>query len=214
LSSEEQERRYLVETGLRHAWDWFTLHATQRLQAVNFFLLAMAFLSTAYVSALRFPQVAAGVSLLGALFAVLFFRFEMRIQELIKAAENALQPAQQELAEVTHIPALRICQAVEVGKRPFTKYSVVIRSLYLSTAVAFLLGFVYAVERLSALSGSLPALTYRVFIVIGAVASIYCGQRIVARDRSTISWYQYVLATLLVGLGGFVLVVSVIRLPG
>ena len=62
----------ILDKGLDHAWEWFSLHARHRMQAVNFFLVAVAFLSAAYVSALRFthPLVAAGVSVLGVLFTV------------------------------------------------------------------------------------------------------------------------------------------------
>src|SRR5882757_915360 len=56
----EETQKYAFDRGLDHAWQWFTLHATQRMQAVNFFLVATAFLSTAYVAALRFPSVGSG----------------------------------------------------------------------------------------------------------------------------------------------------------
>src|SRR5258708_39837328 len=94
-SLAEETQKYAFDRGLDHAWQWFTLHATQRMQAVNFFLVATAFLSTAYVAALRFPSVAVGVSALGALFSLVFYRFEIRIQELVKAGAKALYPAQQ-----------------------------------------------------------------------------------------------------------------------
>src|SRR5258705_7826150 len=97
----EETQKYILDRGLDHAWQWFTLHATQRMQAVNFFLVATAFLSTAYVAALRFPVVAIGVSALGTLFSLVFYRFEIRIQELLKAGEKALYPAQRRLADLT-----------------------------------------------------------------------------------------------------------------
>jgi hypothetical protein len=31
-----------------HAWSWFSMHAQQRMQTLNFFLIAMAFLAAAY----------------------------------------------------------------------------------------------------------------------------------------------------------------------
>src|SRR5882724_9369201 len=123
-------QEYILEKGMDHAWEWFTLHATQRMQAVNFFLVATAFLSTAFVAALRFPLVAAGVSALGALFSLVFYRFEIRIQELLKAGEKALYPAQQKLADLTGMQEFKICETVETAGRPFTKYSTVIRALY------------------------------------------------------------------------------------
>jgi hypothetical protein len=37
---------------LDHAWNWFSLHAAQRMQTFNFFLVAIAFLVAAYASLL------------------------------------------------------------------------------------------------------------------------------------------------------------------
>jgi hypothetical protein len=212
-SSAEQTQEYILDKGLDHAWQWFALHATQRMQAVNFFLVATAFLSTAYVAALRFPAVAGGVSALGALFSFVFYRFEIRIQELLKAGERALYPAQQRLADLTGMQEFKICEAVETPKRPFTKYSKIIRTLYGSTAVGFLMGLAYAIGGVSHEYESVPVITYRIFVVLAAVAALYLGQKLVARDSATLNWFQYVIAFALVSGGIFVLVVSAIRFP-
>jgi hypothetical protein len=208
----EQTQTYVLDKGLDHAWQWFTLHANQRMQAVNFFLVATAFLSTAYVAALRFPVVAMGVSALGTLFSFVFYRFEIRIQELVKAGEKALYPAQQKLADLTGMQEFKICETVETARVPFTKYSTVIRTLYGSTAAGFLMGLTYAIGRVSNEEGSLPMIAYRIVVVLAAVAAIYLGQKLVARDRTTLYWFQCVIAFALVGAGIFVLVVSAIRL--
>ena len=208
----EQTQTYVLDKGLDHAWQWFTLHANQRMQAVNFFLVATAFLSTAYVAALRFPVVAMGVSALGTLFSFVFYRFEIRIQELVKAGEKALYPAQQKLADLTGMQEFKICETVETARVPFTKYSTIIRTLYGSAAAGFLMGLTYAIGRVSNEEGSLPMIAYRIFVVLAAVAALYLGQRLVARDRTTLNWFQCVIAFALVGAGIFVLVVSAIRL--
>ncbi len=208
----EQPQTYILDKGLDHAWQWFTLHATQRMQAVNFFLVATAFLSTAYVAALRFPAVAVGVSALGTLFSLVFYRFEIRIQELVKAGEKALYPAQQRLADLTGMQEFKICETVETARRPFTKYSTVIRTLYGSTAAGFLMGLTYAIGRISNEAEPLPVIAYRIFVVLAAVAALYLGQKLVARDRATLNWFQCVIAFALVSAGIFVLVVSAIRL--
>jgi hypothetical protein len=135
----------LLDKGIDHAWQWFSLHASHRMQAVNFFLVASTFLSAAYVSALHFslPVVAAGVSGLGMMASVCFYLFELRIRELVKAAEGSLKLAQEKLAELTGVPALMICVSVEDPKYGWS-YHKVIRMLYGLSALAFLLGFVYA----------------------------------------------------------------------
>lgn len=211
-----RSQEYILEKGMDHAWEWFTLHATQRMQAVNFFLVATAFLSTAFVAALRFPVVAVGVSALGALFSLVFYRFEIRIQELLKAGEKALYPAQQKLADLTGVQEFRICEAVESARRPFTKYSSVIRTLYGSTAVGFLLGLIYAIGRISREDDPLvPIIVYRVFVLLAGVVVLYLGQNLLARDRASLSWLQsaitIVIAIAMVTAGIFVLVVNAIR---
>jgi hypothetical protein len=208
----EDTQKYALDKGLDHAWQWFTLHASQRMQAVNFFLVATAFLSTAYVGAIRFPAVAAGVSALGTLFSFVFYRFEIRIQELLKAGEKALYPAQQRLADLTGIQEFKICETVETAKRPFTKYSTVIRTLYGSTAFGFLMGFAYAISRLSIEDSSSLVIAYRIFIILAAVAALYLGQKLVARDRLSLNWFQCLIALALVCAGIFILVLTAIRL--
>ena len=41
------------QAALEHAWQWFALHARQRMQCVNFFLVAVAFLAAAFVTGLK-----------------------------------------------------------------------------------------------------------------------------------------------------------------
>jgi hypothetical protein len=55
-------------------------------------------------------------------------------------------------------------------------------------------------------------IAYRIFVVLAAVAALYLGQKLVARDRATLNWLQCVMAFALVSAGIFVLVVSAIRL--
>jgi uncharacterized membrane protein YeaQ/YmgE (transglycosylase-associated protein family) len=56
-------------------------------------------------------------------------------------------------------------------------------------------------------------IAYRILVVLAAVAALYLGQNLAARDRATLNWFQYVIALALVGAGIFILVVSAIRLP-
>jgi hypothetical protein len=114
----------LTKEGIDHAWNWFSLHATQRLLGVNFFLIAAAFLSGTYVSALYYhlPGVAAGVSALGLVFSLAFYMLESRIRELLKAGEDALKPAQRKLAELTGVDEFNISERVEKARYPLTAY--------------------------------------------------------------------------------------------
>jgi hypothetical protein len=106
----------------------------------------------------------------------------------------------------------KICATVETAKSPLTKYSIVIRALYGSTAVAFLLAFTYAIGRALEEDEPLPVIAYRTVVVLAAVVALYLGQRLVARDRATLNWFQCAIAFALVSAGIFVLVVSAIHL--
>src|SRR5690349_8054867 len=123
------------ENALDHTWSWFNLHATQRLQAVHFFILATAFLSTGYVAALNYQlnAVSLGIASLGLLVSYIFYRVERRISYLLKVAERALKPMQKHLAQNLSIPELELCERVEVSTPGTWPYSKVFRYLYLGT---------------------------------------------------------------------------------
>lgn len=144
------ERQHLLQPegkALEHTWQWFSLHATQRMQAVNFFFVAVAFLSAGYVTALEIPNkhIAAGVAIFGLAISLCFSRLELRVRELIHAGEAAMKPLQAKLAGAAGLPEIQILQNVENGKTCFTKYSHVIGALHLSSIVVFILGALYAI---------------------------------------------------------------------
>jgi hypothetical protein len=132
---------------LEHGWDWFSLHADHRMRSVNFFIISMAFLTTAYVTAMRFshPLSGLGVCVVGLLLTVCFSRFDLRIRELISASESALKPLQGQLARRTGITPFTMFQLVESGNRPFTRYSQVILALHLTAIIMFAIGGAYAI---------------------------------------------------------------------
>jgi hypothetical protein len=129
-----------------YAWGWFSLHAGQRMQAVNFFLIAIAFLAASFVSAVvgSRPGLAVGISALGAFSSFIFYRIERRVRGLIHAAEGALRPLEQNLASKTGIDGIRIVDGVENAPKGAWPYSKVFRSLYAAVGCAFALGALYA----------------------------------------------------------------------
>lgn len=147
-----------VELALEHAWNWFSLHADHRMRSVNFFLISVAFLSTAYVTALRFahPIAAAGICVAGFLLAICFNRLELRIRELVKAGEQALRPLERVLSKAASVSQLNIIDSVETSKHRFVKYSIVINTLHWVVATAFLAGFVLAIWTYIAGLGGAP----------------------------------------------------------
>jgi hypothetical protein len=145
MTTEQERDDNIEKTALEHTWEWFSLHATQRLQSVNFFLIAMAFLSAAFVTAAKEKMyvVAGGVAILATSVSYFFYRLERRIRSLVKAAEAAMLPLEDKLANALNVDALRIVSLVEDGRIGEWKYSKVFRYLYLASGIAFVLGLLY-----------------------------------------------------------------------
>jgi hypothetical protein len=148
LTGERSEQTSLTATskGLEHPWQWFSLHAGQRMQGVNFFLVAAAFLTGALVAALQKDNklIAVGIGLFGVFISICFSRLDLRVRELIHGGEAAMKPLQARLAQLTGVAELRILENIECPKNPVTKYSQIIRLLHWGSAVIFFLGALYA----------------------------------------------------------------------
>jgi hypothetical protein len=197
---------------LDHAWAWFSLHSTQRLQAVNFFLVAMAFLSAAYVTAAKekLHALAIGVAALAMVVSFLFYRVERRIRSLIHAAEAAMKPLQSELAKSLENEALNLSQRVEELKAGEWKYSKVFKYLYVTTGASFSLGLLYATWTAFSTAPGAPAFNLAVAAML-AIFLVVCGYEMLVErlhsssDRASnfARWLQIVLGgvCVLVGVG-------------
>lgn len=128
-----------------HAWAWFALHAAQRMQSFNFFLVATAFLIAAYASLLEKHHLAAIiVALIGAWIAFWFNRLDARTRQLVNAGESALKIWEAHLADRTNLPSLKILENVERPAPWSSSYRCVIAVIQWTTVVVFLLGALYA----------------------------------------------------------------------
>jgi hypothetical protein len=130
-----------------YAWEWFALHAAQRMQLVNFWLVAVAFLAAAFVQARasHLAAVAVGVSVVGTVASVAFMALDRRTRQLVHVAEAAL----------LHLEATRIAHgedevlALVTSSRQLTRsslesYRVVVQGLQLLVAITFLAGAIYS----------------------------------------------------------------------
>jgi hypothetical protein len=131
MPSEPERDLDAVRLGIDHAWQWFSIHATQRLQMLNFWLVAVAFLTAAYVTALtnKQPQVAAVVAAAAAILSLLFSRLELRTRQLVRLGERALGHFESILADVTGVAEMRILEAADAEKELFASYGIVIRAM-------------------------------------------------------------------------------------
>lgn len=139
----------MSKDALDHAWAWFVLHAAQRMQTFNFFLVATAFLVAGFGAVVeRHPPLGVGIGVLGAWISLWFNRLEQRSKQLVKAGEAAVTALQCELAQRSGVPAVAILPAVEAKAAGSSSYSVVINVVQRTILVAFLLGALYAALRL------------------------------------------------------------------
>jgi hypothetical protein len=143
--ADEHHKIDNIKVCLDHAWAWFALHATQRLQLVNFFLVAIAFLSAAFVTAAKeqLYLLAGSVAVLAVSLTYCFYRVELRIRRLLHAAEDALKPLQEILANIVHVDGLSLVSRVEEGRPGEWKYSKVFRYMYFVTGMFFTFGLLY-----------------------------------------------------------------------
>lgn len=213
-------RQAAIEKGIDHAWAWFSLHASQRLLAIDFFLVASAFLSAAYVSALHYsaPAIALAIGLVGGWSTFCFSRFEIRVRELLKAAESALKPLQQKLSDAAGVGELTLCDRVEIPGHSFTSYNKVIKALHWVTGLAFAFGSLWAAYVIwPDWSAAKPAEEtilvdiYRISILGSAVASLYFAYRISLLGREKLTWIHWLLCICLAGVGITILVIAGIR---
>jgi multisubunit Na+/H+ antiporter MnhB subunit len=144
---DDDPQRASRQAALDHSWAWFALHARQRMQCVNFFFVAVAFLAAGYVTALTrgHPGVAVGIGVLGAWLAGWFYELDGRTRELVDAGEEAMAPLQQRLAQEVAVEALELVKRVKDAKG--VSYGKVLRVLHGTAGAAFLLGAVYALAQ-------------------------------------------------------------------
>lgn len=130
-----------------YAWNWFALHAGQRLQLVNFWLVAVAFLAAAFVQAQagHLVAIAFGVSVTGVVASIAFMRLDARTRQLVRVAEDALRHFEEEqvaggLDEVT-----ALVKASEQARQSWLdSYRILIQGMQLVVGVLFALAAIYA----------------------------------------------------------------------
>jgi hypothetical protein len=137
-----------VETKAQtYAWNWFALHAGQRLQLVNFWLVAVAFLATAYVQARssHMTAIAFGVSVTGVVSSVAFMRLDVRTRQMVQVAENALRHFEASAVAAGMDEVAELVKAShQVRRSRFDSYRVIIQGLQLSVASIFVLAAVFS----------------------------------------------------------------------
>jgi hypothetical protein len=131
-----------------YTWNWFALHSGQRMQLVNFWLVAIAFLAGAYVQAQssHLRLIALGVSLTGTVASVSFMRLDHRTRQMILVAELALrQLEERRTMNGADETAELVSRSHRARNSFFDSYRVLIQGLQLLVAVIFVLAAVYSI---------------------------------------------------------------------
>jgi len=118
----DQGKTALLETALDHAWRWHELRINNGLQVLNFYLLAIAVLATAYVSALnaRNHVVAVAVALAGVAVTTSAYVVGARQDHVARIALAPTQEIENRLADALAIDSMRLVERYRVTRKMST----------------------------------------------------------------------------------------------
>ena len=136
----------VLQVALEHASAWVELHANQRQNFLNFFLIAAAFLFNAYVGAITDHRRLLGalIALVGVVISVGFTAMDLRNRDLTRAGEAAMRDIENKIADKYDLPTFRIIAAIDTPRHPWMSIGQIIRSIHLAVAAIFIVATVYA----------------------------------------------------------------------
>jgi hypothetical protein len=146
MSSTEESELSAQEVALDHCRSWVELHTNQRQNLLNFFLIAIAFLFSAYVSALDGHRnlLAAVISLMGALISFGFTLMDLRNRDLTRAGESPIMELERRMALRCNLPQLQIQEAVNQPRRPWLSMGKIVRAIHMAVGLTFAGAMIYA----------------------------------------------------------------------
>lgn len=127
-----------------YAWNWFALHSGQRMQLVNFWLVAVAFLGAAFVQARtgNLRAIAVGVCFAGAVASVAFAMMDARTRGLVQVAEEALRGIEENRAAAGQLTLRLVSASHEARPSRLLSYRVIIQGMQVTIAVLFVVAAV------------------------------------------------------------------------
>jgi hypothetical protein len=134
------DRHNLSTESQTYAWNWFALHSGQRMQLVNFWLVAVAFFGAAFVQATTasLTVVAVGICVAGAVASVAFALLDARTRRLVQVAEAALRDLEDERALAGARPSFQLVLTAETARASRgVSYRIIIESLQITIAALF-----------------------------------------------------------------------------
>lgn len=126
---------------LQHSWNWFSMHANQRMQVISYFLVTFALVVAGYGTSMQADNhvVAVGIAVTGVAITLSFLLLESRTRELVQAAEPALSALEERLARRASVPEMNFVAQVDKPSQKFRKYSFVIRALMWAAVILMII---------------------------------------------------------------------------
>jgi deoxyribose-phosphate aldolase len=112
VHSKEHYRLKTNEIAFKYAWDWFSYHANQRLNAFHFFLIIIGFVVVGYFKSMELEQVYFSflICLFGALASIAFWFLDIRNEELVNCGRYALDELEEQFGlKIRKCDDQRVC---------------------------------------------------------------------------------------------------------
>jgi len=154
--SENKNEKSLAENDfIGILWEYFSLHASQRIQMLNFFIVLETFLLTAWLTLLQvdtglsLPRIIIGFALI--LFSIVFYVLDVRTKTMIKLCEESLSHVEKSYIKyfgkkymIFSLERERTAEERKKSKlkRWFLSYSKLLRIIYVFFAFTGLLAII------------------------------------------------------------------------
>lgn len=128
------------------AWNWFRVHADQRLELFKTYIVWVVALSAGYVSLIQIKanEAAILVTVVGILLGWVFKKLDQRVSSLLKLGEEALDAEEARLAIATSSESIRLVKrANEIATQQWS-YRKSFNLIYAATSILFCLGLVWS----------------------------------------------------------------------
>ena len=136
----------MLVAALEHCWKWVELRTNHRVQSVNFYLLAVAFLVTGYFAAFsaKIYFGSAVVAVIGVGVTIGFAVGDIRLLKYVRTGEEAVMELEQRFASALACPQLNMISNVRQGGRRIAS-SRLVPAYYCASSLAWALAFVGSV---------------------------------------------------------------------
>jgi hypothetical protein len=142
--TREMTERWTLRDHRDYAWDYFKVHAQQRMSLFNFFVVFSSLATTCLVATFqeksRTHMIGIGIGILLVAISLIFWRLDNRVRFLIRHAEEALKWIEatytlEDCQDKTHILRLLTCEEQLTTKDERPTYSDCFRTTFLAFAV-------------------------------------------------------------------------------